>query len=84
MSMQVVSAERFAKLFYQYQRALAIDSGDSSHRENNGWADVPPSEKSLMIAAARLSLKSNCCPTSANREDILQSRARPSGAAEHR
>ena len=57
MSIQEVSAERFAQLFHQYQQALANDCSDSSGiRPMDAWADVPPSEKKLMIAAARLAL----------------------------
>jgi len=57
MSIQEVSAERFAQLCHQYQRALANDCGGSpTHPSTEAWADVPASEKSLMIAAARLAL----------------------------
>ena len=57
MSIQEVSAERFAQLFHQYQQALAGGFTDSSTVcGKDAWADVPPSEKSLMIAAARLAL----------------------------
>jgi len=57
MSIQEVSAERFAQLFHQYQQALANDFGDSSSGPTkDAWADVPPSEKHLMVAAARLAL----------------------------
>jgi len=57
MSIQEVSAERFAQLFHQYQQALANDcSGSSSVHSKDAWADVPAPEKSLMIAAARLAL----------------------------
>ncbi|MGB9236148.1 MAG: hypothetical protein WCC04_17210 [Terriglobales bacterium] len=57
MSIQEVSAERFAQLFHQYQQALANDfSGSSSVQTKDAWADVAPSEKNLMIAAARLAL----------------------------
>jgi hypothetical protein len=57
MSIQEVSAERFAQLFHQYQQALTRDcSGSAGVDANNAWAEVPPSEKSLMIAAARLAL----------------------------
>ena len=56
MSIQEVSAERFAQLFHQYQHALSGDCGSSSSRPQDAWADVPPSEKNLMIAAARLAL----------------------------
>ncbi len=57
MSIQEVSAERFAELFHQYQHALARDtSSNSGSHSSEDWADVPPSEKNLMIAAARLAL----------------------------
>jgi len=57
MSIQEVSAERFAQLYHQYQRALASDSRNSSNQQTmDAWADVPSSEKNLMIAAARLAL----------------------------
>lgn len=57
MSIQEVSAERFAQLFHQYQQALANDVADSSSgHSKDAWADMPPSEKSLMVAAARLAL----------------------------
>ena len=56
MSLQEVSAEQFAQLFHQYQRALANDPASSVVRDIEPWTDVPPSEKSLMIAAARLAL----------------------------
>lgn len=56
MSIQEVSAERFAQLFHQYQQALA-NEGDPSHPgPKDGWSNVPPSEKNLMITAARLAL----------------------------
>ena len=57
MSSQEVPVERFAQLFHYYHQALAHDSGGTAAaRTNDAWADVPPSEKSRMIAAARLAL----------------------------
>lgn len=57
MSFQAVSAERFAQLFHQYQQALADQpNAGSSVRTREAWADVPVSEKNLMIAAARMAL----------------------------
>ena len=56
MSIQEVSAERFAQLFHQYQHALTNDSGSAQESAKNAWCDVPASEKNLMIAAARLAL----------------------------
>jgi hypothetical protein len=57
MSITEVSAERFAQLFHHYHQALADDSGESSRlRTKDAWENVPPSEKSKLIAAARLAL----------------------------
>ena len=53
MSIQEVSAERFAQLFHHYHQALADDSGHSSNlRTKDAWENVPPSEKSKLIAAS--------------------------------
>jgi hypothetical protein len=55
MTIQEVSVERFAQLFHNYHQALADDSGSPSHlRPKDAWESVPPSEKSKLIAAARL------------------------------
>lgn len=57
MSIQEVSAERFAQLFHQYQQALAGNcSASSGSAAKDAWADVPPSEKKVLIAATRLAL----------------------------
>jgi hypothetical protein len=57
MSMQEISAERFAQLFYVYHQALANDSGSSAHlRPEDTWQSVPQTEKNRLVAAARLAL----------------------------
>ena len=57
MSIQEVPAERFVQLFHQYHQALANESGNACQtRTRDAWAEVSPSERSLMIAAARLAL----------------------------
>ncbi len=57
MSIQEVSAERFAQLFYQYHQALADESGNTAQtRTCDAWAQVPPFERNRMVAAARLAL----------------------------
>jgi hypothetical protein len=56
MMIQEVSAERFAQLFHQYHQALADDYGNSQDARAAAWSEMPPSEKSRMIAAARLAL----------------------------
>jgi len=56
MSIQEVPVERFAQLFHYYHQALADSRNTAAAGANDAWADVPPSEKSRMIAAARLAL----------------------------
>jgi hypothetical protein len=57
MSIQEVSAERFAQLFHQYQHALAKDENSSHNVDTkDAWADVPASQKKLLITAARMAL----------------------------
>jgi hypothetical protein len=57
MTIQEVSPERFAQLFHHYHQALADESGRAATlRTRDSWANVPPSEKSRMVAAARLAL----------------------------
>jgi hypothetical protein len=57
MSIQEISAERCAQLFHHYHQILANDSGDTAHlRTKDAWENVPPSEKSKLVAAARLAL----------------------------
>jgi hypothetical protein len=57
MQIQEVNAERFAQLFHQYQQALADDFANPSGEQTKApWSDMPPAEKRLMIAAARLAL----------------------------
>jgi hypothetical protein len=57
MSIQEVSAERFAQLFHSYHEALADESeSPSGLRTKETWEKVPPSEKNRLIAAARFAL----------------------------
>ena len=51
-----ISPERFAQLFHHYHQALADPQHCNPVRTCDAWADVPPSEKNRMIAAARLAL----------------------------
>ncbi len=51
MSIQEVSAERFAQLFHHYHQALTRDSG-----MKDDWESVPDVEKGRLIAAARFVL----------------------------
>jgi hypothetical protein len=57
MSIQEVSAERFAQLFHHYHQALTNDSGSPSGlRAKDSWENVPAPEKSKLVAATRLAL----------------------------
>ncbi|MBZ5657509.1 MAG: hypothetical protein LAO56_19750 [Acidobacteriia bacterium] len=56
MSIQEVPVERFAQLFHYYHQALADSGNPAAACTGDAWADVPPSEKTRMIAAARLAL----------------------------
>ena len=57
MSIEEVSAERFAQLFHHYHRVLSHGSGSAARlRTCDEWANVPPSEKNRLIAACRLAL----------------------------
>ena len=56
-SIQDVSAEELAKLFHHYRGALAHDcDGHNGEQETSSWDRTPPSERKLMVAAARLAL----------------------------
>lgn len=57
MSIEEVSAERFAQLFHHYHQVLGDESGNATRvRTCDAWANVPPSEKNRLIAACRLAL----------------------------
>jgi hypothetical protein len=56
-SMHNVSAEDLAKVFHHYHEALARDfHGYASREAEFSWEQAPPTERKLMIAAARLTL----------------------------
>jgi hypothetical protein len=52
-TIQDVSAEQLAKLFHDYREAL---SHDGINEELSSWDHTPPSERKLLVAAARLTL----------------------------
>jgi len=56
MSIQEVSAERFAQLFHHYHQSLSSESAGAEHQRTtsvrttspttrDAWADLPPSER---------------------------------------
>jgi hypothetical protein len=50
-----VAPERLAELFHHYHEALTPEmTGKGSER--GSWREVPPQEKSRLVAAARLAL----------------------------
>jgi hypothetical protein len=50
-----VSAEELARVFHHYREALANDS-ESASSETTSWQKAPHKERTLMVAAARLTL----------------------------
>jgi hypothetical protein len=56
MSIQEVSAEQFAELFHHYHEALAPDFNYPTESQADSWREMPPTQRSRMIAAARLAL----------------------------
>jgi hypothetical protein len=56
-SIQNVSPEDLVKLFHHYQEALAIDFDCQAGKScASSWEEIPPNERKLKIAAARLAL----------------------------
>ena len=50
-----VAPERLAELFHHYHEALRPEPGSRSEALGS-WKEVPPQEKSRLVAAARLAL----------------------------
>jgi hypothetical protein len=56
MSIQELSPETLAKLFFHYHEALAPDFGCASSLHPRAWSEVSQQEQGRMVAAARLAL----------------------------
>jgi hypothetical protein len=56
MSILEVSADEFAELFHHYHQALGPDFGCASRPNAEDWEQMPPQERSRLVAAARLTL----------------------------
>ena len=56
MSIEEVSAERFAQLFYHYHQALMRDGDGPSDPQTESWDQMPQQEKRRLVSAARLTL----------------------------
>jgi hypothetical protein len=56
-TIQDVSAEQLAKVFYHYHEALSRDgNGADNHEESFSWESASQSQRKVMVAAARLAL----------------------------
>jgi hypothetical protein len=51
-----VAPERLAELFHHYHEALTPGLSGTRDEERHSWREVPPQEKSRLVAAARLAL----------------------------
>jgi hypothetical protein len=56
MSIEEVTAERFAQLFYHYHQALTRDGDGPSDPRTESWDQVPQQERRRLVSAARLTL----------------------------
>jgi hypothetical protein len=56
MTIQEVSAEQLAERFHHYDSALRADHNRASERDTEAWEEIPPQERSRLVAAARLTL----------------------------
>ncbi|MGA7755487.1 MAG: hypothetical protein WCB05_21840 [Candidatus Sulfotelmatobacter sp.] len=56
-TIQDVAAEDLARLFHHYRQALAHDcDSHENEQRSSSWERTPPTERKLMVAAARLAL----------------------------
>ncbi|MBZ5657747.1 MAG: hypothetical protein LAO56_20985 [Acidobacteriia bacterium] len=68
MSIQEVSAEELAKLFYQYEGTLSENfHGLRKEDASLSWEQVPQNERELMVAAARRTLQELGAPVEKER-----------------
>ena len=79
MSIQEVSAEQLAQLFYHYHEKLGPDFGAASKPNPEAWERVPQPQKSRLIAAAQLALL-ELASTAKDREDSRRYFAKPGEA----
>jgi hypothetical protein len=56
-TIQNISAEELAKLFYGYRDTLASDFGFQSSEGCISWEQILPEHRNLMVASARLVLR---------------------------
>lgn len=56
MSIQELSPEELARIFFHYHEVLGPDFGCSNGTQPQDWQDIPQQERNRMVAAARLAL----------------------------
>ena len=56
MSIEEVSAEKLAELFYHYHHTLGCHHNGTTTVDAEGWEQMPHQERSRLVAAARLTL----------------------------
>jgi hypothetical protein len=76
--MQNVSPEQLARLFHHYHQALAFDFGYAGGAGAEAWDEMPPEEKTRLIAAAELALLE--LEATAHRKNAVRYFARPGEA----
>jgi hypothetical protein len=54
MSIEEVSAEKLAELFHHYHHTLGAHHNGTTGVDAEGWEQMPQQERSLLVAAARL------------------------------
>ncbi len=79
MSIQVVSAEQLAELFFHCHQALQPDFGCNKQATSESWDEMPQEEKNCAVAAARLALL-ELGTNAQQREDVKRYFAKPGEA----
>jgi hypothetical protein len=79
MSIEEVSAEQLAQVFYHYHQAFGPDFGCESKPNAEAWEQLPRQEKSRLVATARLALL-ELATTAREREDSRRYFAKPGKA----
>jgi hypothetical protein len=80
MSIQEVSAEQLAQVFHHYHQALEQDFSCENKPDDHTWERLPQTEKSRMIAAARLALLELAATAAEREEDSRRYFAKPGEA----
>jgi hypothetical protein len=80
MSIQEVSAEQLAQIFHHYHQALESDFIHDNNPNGRAWEHLPQTEKSRMIAAARLALLELASTATEQDEDSRRYFAKPGEA----